>query len=209
MAVSSNVFQATMDQALQGNIKWPSDTIKMALLTSSATPSLSSWVHYSDLTNEVPNGNGYTTGGVTLTSITHAETAANSWGTSWAALTAYSVGQIVIPATPNGLLYICVVAGTSGASGPTFTTVVGNTTTDGSVTWSCLGESITVYSSANAQWTSSTFSAAYGVIYDAQSGVGTTEPLICLINFGTTLSPSAGTLTVSPSSNGWFFTSPS
>ena len=211
MAVTSNLFQSALDQALSGTINYPSDTIKMALLTASASPNLSTWIHYSDLTNEVANGNGYTTGGVALGTKTHVQTAANSWGTSWASTHAQNVGDIVIPSTPNSFLYECVVAGTTGSSASVLngaTTVQGNTVTDGSVTWSCLGESVTVWSSAAASWTSSTFSAAYGVIYDAQSGTGSTEPLICLINFGATLSPVSGTLTVTPPANGWFLTSP-
>lgn len=211
MAVAANLFQSAIDQALQGNINYPSDTIKMALLTSGASPSLSTWVHYSDLTNEVANGNGYVTGGTTLGTKTHVETAANSWGTSWSGTTAYGQGQIVIPTSPNGFMYIAVVGGTSSSSQPSFNSVTtqGNTLpVDGSVTWSCLGESVTVWSSAAAQWTSATFSANYGVIYDAQSGTASTEPLICLINFGQTLSPVGGTLQVSPSTNGWFLTAP-
>lgn len=214
MSASSNVFESAIAQAFAGNIKWAAsggDTMKMALLTASAAPNLATWQHYSDLTNEVANGNGYTTGGVALSSLAVTSTAANSWGTSWASTHAQNVGDIVIPATPNGYLYICVVAGTTGSAASVLngaTTVPGNTVVDGTVTWSCLGESITTYSSANASWTSSTFSAAYGVIYDAQSGTGSTEPLVALVNFGGTLSPSSGTLTVTCPGNGWFFTTP-
>lgn len=209
MAASSNVFASAIDQAFEGGINWASDTIKMALLTASASPNLGTWVHYSDLTNEVASGSGYTTGGVTLGTKTHAITVANSWGTSAAISTAYNAGDVVRPSTGNGFLYVCVVAGTSGGSAPTWPTVVGNTVTDGTVTWSNVGESATVYSSAAASWTSATLSAAYGAIYDAQSGTGSTEPLIALVNFGTTLSPSSGTLTVTPnSSTGWFATFP-
>jgi hypothetical protein len=208
MAVTSNLFQSALDQALQGNVNYPSDSIKMALLTASASPSLSAWVHYSDLTNEVPNGSGYTTGGVALATKTHVQTAANSWPTTWAT-GAWNAGDIVRPSAGNGFVYVTPNGGTSSGSAPAFPTIVGETVTDsGGVIWSCLGESVTVWSSAAASWTSSTFSAAYGVIYDAQSGTGSTEPLICLINFGATLSPVSGTLTVTPPANGWFLTSP-
>lgn len=47
-------------------VDWTGDTIKVALLTSSASPDRDTWEFYSDLTNEVANGNGYTTGGATL-----------------------------------------------------------------------------------------------------------------------------------------------
>lgn len=209
MALSTNLFQSTVDKAFGGAINWPSDSIKMALLTASATPSLSTWANYSDLTNEVANGSGYTTGGVTLGTKTHAVTAANSWGTQWAATNAQSVGDIVRPTVGNGFLFVCVAAGTTSGSQPTWPTVVGQTVVDGTVTWANLGESITVYSSAAASWTTSTFSAAYGVIYDAQTGTAATEPLIALVNFGQTLSPVSSSLTVTPPSTGWFYTSPS
>lgn len=208
MSVVANLFQSALDQALQGNINWPTDTIKMALLTSSATPSLSTWVHYSDLTNEVAAGGGYTTGGTTLGTKTHAETAANSWGTTWATTNPQAVGDIIRPTAGNGFLFVCVAAGTTGGSQPTWPTAQGQTVVDGTVTWSCLGESVTVYSSAAATWSTATISAAYGVIYDAQSGVGSTEPLIALINFGGTVSSTSGTFSVTPPSTGWFITAP-
>jgi hypothetical protein len=47
-------------------IDWVSDTIKVALLTSSYTPNQDTHVFYSDLTNEVAAGGGYTTGGAAL-----------------------------------------------------------------------------------------------------------------------------------------------
>lgn len=53
----------------------------------------------------------------------------------WAASTAYSVGDVVKPTTQDGLEYVAVVAGTSGASEPTFVNVEGAETTDNTVTW--------------------------------------------------------------------------
>ncbi len=47
-------------------VDWATDTIKVALVTASYTPDQDAHVFYSDLTNEVPNGTGYTTGGATL-----------------------------------------------------------------------------------------------------------------------------------------------
>ncbi len=47
-------------------LDWAGDTIKVALLTSSYTPNQDTHVFYSDLTNEVASGGGYTTGGATL-----------------------------------------------------------------------------------------------------------------------------------------------
>lgn len=55
-----------MSSTAARRVDWSGDTIKVALLTASATPDRDAWAFYSDLTNEVANGNGYTTGGATL-----------------------------------------------------------------------------------------------------------------------------------------------
>jgi hypothetical protein len=209
MTVTGNIYANFYDQAASGNINWASDTIKLALLGSGYSPNLTSHVHWSDVSSNEVTGTGYTSGGVTLGTKTHVVTAANSWGTSAATSTAYALGAVVRPATANGYLYQAVVAGTSGSSAPTWPTTYGATVTDGGVTWANIGESITVWSSAAASWSSATISANYGVIYDAASGTSTTEPLIALITFGGTVSSTASTYTVTPSSSlGWFFTTP-
>jgi hypothetical protein len=59
---------------------------------------------------------------------------------AWTASTAYLVGDRIRPnLTSNGFLYQCVAAGTSGGSAPTFSTTVGATFGDGSVTWQNVG----------------------------------------------------------------------
>jgi hypothetical protein len=63
------IYNSFRTRQLNGNaINFTSDTIKVALLTSSYTPSVSAHVFFSDLTNEVV-GAGYTTGGVALTGL--------------------------------------------------------------------------------------------------------------------------------------------
>lgn len=52
--------------------------------------------------------------------------------------TAYAVGAIYAPASPNNHIYICTVAGTSAGSPPTFTTD-GTTFADGTATFKDLG----------------------------------------------------------------------
>lgn len=49
--------------------------------------------------------------------------------------TAYGVGQQVVPTTLNGYVYEATVAGTSGGSAPTYSTTIGATFADGTVTW--------------------------------------------------------------------------
>ena len=68
----------------------------------------------------------------------------------WAVSTASALDDLVIPATQNDLVYKCTTAGTSGGSEPTFTTTIGGTTSDNTVTWTCIGKEITVYSHTRA-----------------------------------------------------------
>ena len=64
----------------------------------------------------------------------------------WAATTAYTVrddaeagsGSVVKPLTQDGRHYKCITAGTSGGSEPSWDTVIGNPTTDGTVTWEAI-----------------------------------------------------------------------
>lgn len=205
---TANLYENVFDQAFQGKINWVSDAINCALMSSGYTPNLATDVHWSDISAHETTGTAYSAGGVALGTKTHVPTAANSWGTSAATSTAYTYGQIVRPATGNGYVYRCVVAGTSGGSAPTWPTVVGTTVTDGSVTWVNAGESVSVFSSASASWTSSTISASYAVLYDAQTGTSSTEPLIAVINIGA-LASSNGTFTVPPDAVlGWFALTP-
>lgn len=54
---------------------------------------------------------------------------------TWAATTAYAVGDTVIPSPRNGHYYKVTVAGTSGAAQPTFPTTHLGTVVDATVTW--------------------------------------------------------------------------
>ena len=55
----------------------------------------------------------------------------------WAATTAYSQGDAVIPTSSNrnGYFYECTTAGTSGGSEPTWSATEGGSTSDGTATW--------------------------------------------------------------------------
>src|SRR5262245_48422942 len=93
-------------------IDYLSDTMKVALTTNTYSENLDTHETFADVTNEV-TGTGYSAGGATLASKTITYTAANSWGTQWAASTAYAVGDIVRPTSGNGHLFRATVAGTS------------------------------------------------------------------------------------------------
>jgi hypothetical protein len=49
----------------------------------------------------------------------------------WVTATAYAVGDVVQPNTPNGHRYTCIAAGTSGATEPAFDTGRDSETSDG------------------------------------------------------------------------------
>jgi hypothetical protein len=55
----------------------------------------------------------------------------------WTASAFVSVGDVVKPTTQNGYEYVCITAGTTGSSEPSFATVPGATTTDNTATWLC------------------------------------------------------------------------
>lgn len=160
------------------------DTIKVSLHTSSYTPNLDTHETFADVTNEVSGGN-YVAGGVTLASKTLTYTAADSWGTARANSTAYVVGDVVRPATPNGFLYVCIVAGTSHSSPPTFGTVPLRETAEGggTVVWVNVGKGISVVDSADPSYGSNvTATARYAVTYRS-TGTASTSPLLYLTEF--------------------------
>lgn len=98
------------------------DTIKMTLHTSAYTPSAAHAVA-ADLTNEVANANGYTTGGITLTTPTWAQAAGVAkfssdpavWTAAGGSLTAryavlrdttidHLIGYMLLDATPANVV---------------------------------------------------------------------------------------------------------
>ena len=63
----------------------------------------------------------------------------NNTYSTWAATTAYSLGNRRVPTVANGYYYEVTVAGTSAGVQPTWPTTIGNTVVDGTVTWICRG----------------------------------------------------------------------
>lgn len=53
----------------------------------------------------------------------------------WAATTAYTVGQYLLPTTPNGFIYKVTVAGTTAGTAPAWPTTEGGTVVNGTVTF--------------------------------------------------------------------------
>lgn len=68
------LYQHVGESLADGSLDLDSDTLKVALFTSSHTPSASTHEAFSGLTGEVSNGNGYTSGGATLANVTLSRT---------------------------------------------------------------------------------------------------------------------------------------
>lgn len=209
MAVTAYMYGKAFANLLGGEtsgetsaVDYLSDTIKVALCTSSYAYNLDTHEFFSDVTNEI-TGTGYTSGGATLGSKTITYTAANSWSPAAATTTAYVVGDIVRPSTGNGHLYRCIVAGTSGGSAPTWPTVSGQTVTDGTVTWAEIGRGITVIDAADPSWSTATLTARMAVVYKS-TGTGSTSQLLCVIDFGADVSSTAATYQITLPSVGLF-----
>lgn len=106
----------------------------VATLTQASTSVTNELVSYVQTERFYQLGTSYSTTGVRgITSPTvdiYAAARANS--------TAYAVGDIYLPATPNDHVYICTIAGTSNATPPTFDTA-GSTFADGTATFKDAG----------------------------------------------------------------------
>jgi hypothetical protein len=191
--MAATVYGPSFQSLFNGEIDFDTDTIKAALATSAYTPDFGTHRYFSSVTNQV-TGTGYTAGGVALASKTVTFTVANSWATSRANSTAYTLGQIVRPATGNGFLYQVVAAGTSAASIPTYPTVIGATVVDSGVTWSCVGRGIFQLDAADPAWTTSTITGRVVIIYK-DTGTAATSPLICADVLPADVSSTAATWT--------------
>lgn len=195
---AANFYAQAVANAFKGNIKIGTNTIKVALLTSSHSPSLESNAQWSDVSSNEASGTNYTAGGATASSPTLTVTAAASWGTSRANSTAYTVGQVVKPSSSNGYLYRCETAGTSGSSAPTYPTVFGGTVSDGTVTWTNIGQAIIQFTAGATTWSNLTCSDfRYVVYYDSTSGY-----LIAEHDIGSTQNVTATNVTYTPDATG-------
>lgn len=211
MPVSCHVYpmlyETLLDVAGADNqLDWSADDIRLALFTSSYTPSDADQ-YYEALSGEVGAGGGYTTGGQllagkTVTKLNDSALGGFTQASAWSANTEYKLGQIVRAVTPDGHLYVCVQAGMSHAT----TEPVWDThsreeaPTDGSCQWAEAGRAATLFDSNLVQWTSSTITARYAVGY--KDGT-TNNPLLFLMDFGQNESSSSSTFTVTPPADGW------
>lgn len=87
MASTITAYDKLWKLLLTGGIDLDTDTLKLALVTSSYTPSTAhdEWADVS--ANEVANGNGYTTGGVTLANPVATDSNIDFDDATWTSLT--------------------------------------------------------------------------------------------------------------------------
>lgn len=184
---TTTIYRNLMARLFAAGINFPSDTINGALVTSTYVPNADTDQFWSTPVTNETTGAGYTANGVTLGSKTSTYTAANSWGTSWAATTAYgsdTTANYVRPTAGNGFVYRATGSGTSAGAEPTWPTTIGVTVADGSVTWTCIGRGIHVIDTADPAWTTLTAAFRYLVIYDRTPATDATRPLICYVDLG-------------------------
>lgn len=187
---------------VSGDIDWDAHTIKAALVSSAYTPSQAHEFYSTSVNANEITGTGYTGGGIALASKAATVIEANS-ATARAASTVYQVGDIVRPATANGRIYKAVVAGTSGAGTPSYTTTGGREVADGTVVWVEAGVAYVRFTCAALAWNSSTLTARYVVFY-RDATAGTLDFLIGYGDFGQNESTSNGTFSITFPADGIF-----
>lgn len=198
MPVTGRMTGPALEKFLGGVIDFDTDVIKMALHTNSLTPDYDTDSLQSGLGNEHAASGNYSTGGVTLSTPTITLVQDGS-ATAHVVSTVYEVGDIVRPASANTYVYRCIVAGTSSGSAPSWPTVIGEDVADNDITWENCGTSFVKLDSVDAQWTSSTITARYAVIY---TSVG--SYIVGIIDFGQDESSSNGDFNVNAHADGWF-----
>lgn len=104
MAVSAHWYANALLKALNKEINWLSDDIRVMLYTSSYTPNQNTDI-YKDVVNPAEaSGTGYTAGGVALASKTATESSLiitlSAANVSWSASTITATGAIIYDNTP-------------------------------------------------------------------------------------------------------------
>jgi hypothetical protein len=104
--MSSKLYGQFLSQALNKEIDWDTDTIKVALLTNSYTPDQDSHNYFDDVVANEVSGTGYTAGGNTLANKTNNYNGATNVvtldadDTTWSSSTITARYAVVYDATP-------------------------------------------------------------------------------------------------------------
>lgn len=108
MAVTAFLYGSFPAKLANKEIDWDTDTVKVALCTSTYTPAQDTHDYFNDITNEV-TGTGYTAGGATLASKTVNYTAGTNTTTFDAADVSWTTSTITAR-------YAVIYVDTAGAS---------------------------------------------------------------------------------------------
>lgn len=108
MAATSMIFNPFRKHIADGTIDLDTDTLKLALVTSSYTPNAEHSVWADISANEVATGSGYTTGGVSLATPTVTRSSGvvtlDAADPSWTALTkTFRYGALYASVTRNSI----------------------------------------------------------------------------------------------------------
>lgn len=127
--MASVLYNSFKRDIMNGGIDLDTDTIKVALVTSSYTPDIDAHDNFDDITNEV-SGTGYTAGGATLAGVavtadnTDNEGVLDANDVTWAGATITARGAVVYKSTgtPSTSKLICYIdfAADKTASGGDF-----------------------------------------------------------------------------------------
>lgn len=196
MAVTVQWFAQGLQHYLDGDIDYIADPINVALLNNTYTPDFDAdefWKGGSGIgdSSQEASGSGYTADGDALTTKALATTASGALS-AWQASQAYNLGDIVRAVSDDGFAKICVVAGTSSGSEPTWVTTAFRETADNTVVWGNLGPAVIGLDFDNPSWDPSTVTARYAALFRDGSTPGTDDFVFGLIDFGQDESSSNG-----------------
>lgn len=101
--MASVVYNSFKRDIMNGSIDLDTDTIKVALVTSSYTPNIDTHDNFDDITSEV-SGTGYTAGGATLSvtvsvDTTDDEGVFDAVDTTWTTATVTARGAVIYKST--------------------------------------------------------------------------------------------------------------
>jgi hypothetical protein len=204
MTATSRFYPRAMLTAFRKEWSWQTDSIYAAILKHNYDYSEND-TYWSDISShEISSGTvNYSTNGIALNSKSVSGVAANSWSNAWAPSTSYSAGYIIRPTTGNGHVYLAQNTGVSGATQPTWPTIVGQTVSDGTMVWNTCGSYVTALACTDPQWNDITFSnAGYLAIYSRTPATDSARPLIALIDFGGAQSVTSGTFKIDAPASG-------
>jgi hypothetical protein len=208
MAATAKLFGLFMKSVLNKEVDIDSDTLKVILLLSSATPSQDTWQYKSSVAGEL------STVATTLSS------AATAGATTIASVASIPVGNTIVidSAGTAEVRTVSAVSGTGpytltvaalGAAHASGATVVANPGyTAGGITLT--GVTVTYDASTNTVkidcddpvWASATLTAGKAVFLDSTPATDATRPLISYADFGGDVSSTSGPFTLQIDANG-------